>query len=98
MLSAARSILESRLIDARTQLSYAQKRLEKYQEMGPEFETLAGAYFKLLEDIQATQDDIDRIKRDWGRKRKGTQMKCKYMVHNPQLLLIVAFFLRRSVM
>lgn len=64
MLSAARSILESRLIDARTQLSYAQKRLEKYQEMGPEFETLAGAYFKLLEDIQATQDDIDRIKRD----------------------------------
>lgn len=62
--SLPRSILESRLIDARTQLSYAQRRLEKYQEMGPEFETLAEAYFKLLDDIQATQDDIDRIKQN----------------------------------
>ncbi|KAI9492114.1 HAUS augmin-like complex subunit 4 [Zychaea mexicana] len=61
-LQSLRTILENRYLDARTQLSFAEKKLKAYQEMGPEFETLADAYFKLLEEIKATEDDIHRIK------------------------------------
>ncbi|KAI9278414.1 HAUS augmin-like complex subunit 4 [Phascolomyces articulosus] len=61
-LQSLRTILENRYLDARTQLSFAEKKIQAYQDMGPEFETLADAYFKLLEDIKATEDDIRRIK------------------------------------
>lgn len=57
-----RSILEARFIEARTQLSFVQKKLQAYKDMGPEFETIAEAYFHLLDNIKATQDDIERIK------------------------------------
>ena len=49
-------------MEAKTQLSFTEKRLKAYRDLGPEFETLADAYFKLLDEIKATEDDIDKIK------------------------------------
>lgn len=56
-----RSILEARYADARNQLRVAEKQMQQYKAMGKEFETIAQAYFGLLDDIRATQDDIERI-------------------------------------
>lgn len=57
-----RDILEKSYLDAEQKLKYTTERLEEYNEFGPEFKTLAAAYRRLLDKIQATKDDIDRIK------------------------------------
>ncbi|KAI8138252.1 HAUS augmin-like complex subunit 4-domain-containing protein [Fennellomyces sp. T-0311] len=61
-LRSLRALLENRYIEVKTQLSFTEKRLKAYHDLGPEFETLASAYFKLLDEIKATEDDIDKIK------------------------------------
>ncbi|ORZ01763.1 HAUS augmin-like complex subunit 4-domain-containing protein [Syncephalastrum racemosum] len=60
-MRSLRSILEARYADARKQLMVAEKQIQRYESMGKEFDTIAQAYFGLLDDIRATQDDIERI-------------------------------------
>ena len=55
-------MLESRYFEVTSQLSFVEKKIKQYQDLGPEFETLVNAYFKLLQEIKATEDDIHRIK------------------------------------
>lgn len=55
-------MFEVRYIDAETSLLYTTQRLKEYNDIGPEFETLCSAYQSLLKKIQATKDDIQKIK------------------------------------
>ncbi|KAI7860998.1 HAUS augmin-like complex subunit 4-domain-containing protein [Circinella umbellata] len=61
-LKSLKSMLESRYFEVTSQLSFVEKKIKQYQDLGPEFETLVNAYFKLLQEIKATEDDIHRIK------------------------------------
>lgn len=58
-----RDILEKRYLDSERTLKYTTAKLEEYNEFGLEFKTLSIAYKQLLDKIQSTKDDIDRIKR-----------------------------------
>ena len=55
-------MLENRYLEARSQLTFTEKKIQQYEDLGPEFETLVEAYIKLLQEIKATEDDIHRIK------------------------------------
>ncbi|KAI9033846.1 HAUS augmin-like complex subunit 4 [Phycomyces nitens] len=60
-LESLRTALEKQHQEAQAELSFANKQIEAYHDMGPEFNTLASAYFGLLSMIQDTEDDIRRI-------------------------------------
>lgn len=57
-----RNLFEVRYIDAETSLLYTTQRLKEYNDIGPEFQTLCLAYSSLLNKIQTTKDDIQKIK------------------------------------
>ncbi|KAI9318021.1 hypothetical protein BX666DRAFT_1578241 [Dichotomocladium elegans] len=61
-LKSLRSILQARFNDTRTQLSFVQKRILDYQDLGADFVTLVNSYSTVLRDIQATEEDIGRIR------------------------------------
>ncbi|KAL0085003.1 HAUS augmin-like complex subunit 4 [Phycomyces blakesleeanus] len=60
-LESLRNALEKQHQDVQAELSFANKQIEEYHSMGPEFRTLCSAYFDLLTMIQETEDDIRRI-------------------------------------
>lgn len=57
-----RDLLTERYIDAQKSLEYTTRQLKEYSDVGPEFNLLKEAYQNLLDKIQATNDDINRIK------------------------------------
>ncbi|KAI8050091.1 hypothetical protein BDF21DRAFT_183816 [Thamnidium elegans] len=61
-LESLHHLLKARYMEAETNLSDINKQLKEYNDIGPEFETLREAYKSLIYKIQATKDDIDRIK------------------------------------
>jgi uncharacterized protein involved in exopolysaccharide biosynthesis len=51
-----------RYLDAETNLLYTTQQLKEYIDIGPEFKTLSEAYQNLLNKIQTTKDDIEKLK------------------------------------
>ncbi|KAI7900940.1 uncharacterized protein BX663DRAFT_553585 [Cokeromyces recurvatus] len=61
-LVSLKNILEKEYMAAERRLKYTSQRIEEYNKLGPEFEILTNAYHRLIYRVQATKDDIERIK------------------------------------
>ncbi|CDS07001.1 hypothetical protein LRAMOSA09524 [Lichtheimia ramosa] len=61
-LKSLSAIFRARTDEARVKLSFAEKRIQEYDDLGPEMETIFAAYAGILDDIDKTEDDICKIK------------------------------------
>ncbi|KAI8980387.1 hypothetical protein BDB01DRAFT_225351 [Pilobolus umbonatus] len=61
-LSSIRRLLDERYAEAKTSLDYHNEQLQKYKDLGPEFNILLKAYNNLFDRIQSTKDDIERMR------------------------------------
>lgn len=56
------AIFRTRIDEARIKLSFAEKRIQEYDDLGPEMETIFAAYAGILDEIDKTEDDICKIR------------------------------------
>ncbi|KAJ8654932.1 hypothetical protein O0I10_009327 [Lichtheimia ornata] len=61
-LKSLSAIFRTRIDEARIKLSFAEKRIQEYDDLGPEMETIFAAYAGILDEIDKTEDDICKIR------------------------------------
>ncbi|KAI7876189.1 hypothetical protein K492DRAFT_239920 [Lichtheimia hyalospora FSU 10163] len=61
-LKSLSAIFRARIDEARIKLSFAEKRIQEYDDLGPEMETIFAAYAGILDEIDKTEDDICKIR------------------------------------
>lgn len=64
------AIFRTRIDEARIKLSFAEKRIQEYDDLGPEMETIFAAYAGILDEIDKTEDDICKIRQSRWEERK----------------------------